>query len=108
MTTFSNKGFITFPGEPITGRVPTRTVVYGPQLNATQYAGVAHAYRLLCDAYRLSLAGYHVQNRVLADGTKIRMTSNNGVDTVKVYTGNGPSLPRLLPPGIVVSLFKVT
>lgn len=108
MTIFNNKDFITFAGEPITGRVPPRTTVYGPTMNAAQFGGVAHAYKLFGDAYRLSPAGYHVQNRVLADGTKIRMTSNNGVDTVKVYTGTRPPLPRRLPPGIVVSLFKVT
>lgn len=108
MTTFSNKDFITFPGEPITGRVPTRTVVYGPAMNAFQFSGVAHAYKLFCDSYRLSAGGggYHVQNRALADGTKIRMTSNNGVDTVKVNTGNERGyLP--LPLGIVISPFKV-
>lgn len=85
MSILSNPNFISFSGEPITGRIPTKTVVYGPEMTKGQHGGVAHVYKVFCDAVKVSPAKYHVQNRVLADGTKVRMISNWGVDTVMVW-----------------------
>jgi hypothetical protein len=91
---FNNPNFITFSGEPITGRTPTKTLVLGDwPMTQAQQGGVAHAYKLFCDTVRLSPAGYHVQNRVLQDGTTVRMISNNGIDTVEVRpVGGGGSI----------------
>ena len=83
-----NNNFIDKNGNPITGRVPTQLQVYAPegyQLSNLQYSAVMHAYKLFCDNVRLSAATFHVQNRELGDGTKIRMESNNGVDRVMVW-----------------------
>jgi len=87
---FNNPNFVTFAGEPITGRTPTKTVVLGDwPMTQAQQGGVAHAYKLFCDTVRLSPAGYHVQNRVLQDGSRVRMIPNNGLDTVTVWPAGG-------------------
>lgn len=100
MTQFNNQNFISFSGEPITGRMPTKTVVYGPEMTGPQQAGVAHAYKLFCDAVNTSVGKYVVQNRVLADGTKVRMISNWGNDTVMVWPVGGDDELDIPPSGI--------
>lgn len=87
-----NQGRTSFNGDPITGRVPTQLVVFAPPgvtMNAAQEGGVAHAYKLFCDAVSVSPFpnGYHVQNRRLVDGTTIRMTANGTVHQVLVQIG---------------------
>ena len=87
-----NNNFLTFGGEPVTGRVPTQMIVYAPegyQLSEMQLGAVLHVYKLFCDAVRVSVASYHVHNRLLPDGTKVRMESNNGVDKVMVWPVGG-------------------
>ena len=90
MTLF-NQQWRTFEGEPVTGMTPTRMIVYpdppGLTMNAQQQGFVAHVYRLFCDAINVSphRDGFHAQNRVAPDGTKVRMESINGVHTVKVW-----------------------
>lgn len=75
-----NGNFTTFDGEPVIGRMPARLVVTGGvALTSEQKGGVAHAYKLFCDAVRVSTVGYHVQHRILADGTKVRMVANRGL-----------------------------
>lgn len=92
----NNPNFISFGGDPITGRFPTRMEIVGA-LTQQQYGGVIHAYKLFCDMTNLALGDYQVQNRTLADGTKIRMVSINKNDTVYVsqppVTG-GSKLPH--------------
>lgn len=85
-----NRGWTTFDGEPVTGRVPTEMVIYaklGAELSGEQRGGVLRAYKLFCDAIKLSSipGGYHVQNRELADGTRIRMISHLEVHKVQVW-----------------------
>lgn len=89
MTLF-NQGWTTFGGDPITGRVPTEMIVYadrGVELNEEQLGAVLHAYKLFCDAIKVTAfpSGYHVQNRQHADGTRTRMTSNLEVHKVQVW-----------------------
>ena len=87
-----NNNFMTFGGESVTGRVPTQMIVYAPegyQLSKMQQGAVSHVYKLFCDAVRVSVAKYHIQNRILPDGTKVRMESNNGVDRVMVWPVGG-------------------
>lgn len=89
--TLHNQNWITFGGEPVTGRVPTRTRVFsdppGLAMNAEQTGFVNHAYRLFCTTVEGSAfpGGYHVQNRAAPDGTRLRMTSNAGVHEVMVW-----------------------
>jgi hypothetical protein len=99
---FNNPNFISFAGEPITGRTPTKTIVLGDwPMTQAQQGGVAHAYKLFCDTVRLSPAEYHVQNRILSDGTTVRMISNNGIDTVEVRpVGGGGSVVECIFRGV--------
>lgn len=97
MTTL-NRNFLTFGGEPITGRAPTNIRVYsqeGLELSDDQRAMVEHAYKLFCDAVLVSANpnGYHLQNRQLPDGTRIRMESNSGMDRVMVWPTEGGRIP---------------
>lgn len=106
MSQLNNPNFISFSGEPITGRTPPKMIVTGGRtLSQSQYSGVMHAYKLFTDVTRLSLAGYVVQNKVLEDGTKVRMVSINKVDTVFVTpTGGGRQIK--LPHGFGVVAYK--
>lgn len=100
-----NNNFLTFGGEPVTGRVPTQMIVYAPegyQLSEMQQGAVSHVYKLFCDAVRVSVAGYHVQNRLLPDGTKVRMESINGVDKVMVWPVGGGGDDDKMPHGFAV------
>jgi len=83
-----NPSFISFDGKPITGRVPPQLRVDGGQALTQQQAGqVAHAYKLFRDVVSVAITPYVVQNRVLADGTRVRMESLQGRDIVYVWPG---------------------
>lgn len=100
-----NNNFLTFGGESVTGRVPTQMIVYAPdgyQLSEMQQGAVSHVYKLFCDAVRVSVAGYHVQNLLLPDGTKVRMESINGVDKVMVWPVGGGGDDDKMPHGFAV------
>lgn len=91
-----NSAWISFAGEPITGKVPPRMVIHaapGFALSHAQYSAVAHAFKLFKDAVAGSPhAGmYHVQNRKLPDGSVLRMVSNSGLDMVDVWPVGGVS-----------------
>lgn len=89
-----NGQFIAFDGEPITGRVPAQVINETPTVEFTkqQWGAVAHAYKLFTDSVRVSLPGFHVQNRSYADGMRLRLESNNGVDRVFVWLPGGDEL----------------
>lgn len=86
MTIAKNQHWITFGGEPVTGRTPARVLVYGPELTGEQTGAVAHVYKLFCDALLVTPSKFLVQNRTFEDGTRVRMTSIQGVDEVAVWT----------------------
>lgn len=86
----NNPDYLTFGGQPITGRIPPTMIVDGGILTQEQYGGVIHAYKLFCDMTKLALGDYQVANRILKDGTRVRMISINKADTVLVWpTGGG-------------------
>lgn len=86
----NNPDYLTFGGQPITGRIPPTMVVDGGVLTQEQYSGVIHAYKLFCDMTKLALGDYQIANRILKDGTRVRMISINKADTVLVWpTGGG-------------------
>lgn len=87
----ANPNFIGFDGTPQTGQVPPTLIVGGEvALSAEQESEVRHAYKLFCDANRLALGSFQMRHLVLRDGTRVRMESNNGIDTVMVWpTGGG-------------------
>lgn len=79
--------FITFDGESIPGRVPPRLIVRDNPMINDQHNAVKHLYQEFARHNGLSLAGYHVNEARLSDGTRVRMESNNGVDRVTVWPG---------------------
>jgi hypothetical protein len=84
--------FLTFDGNPIPGRGPVRVEVEGDAaLTSEQQAGTSAAYKLFCDAKRLSLIDFHSQQYELDDGTRISMVSINGADQVHI----APPPPRV-------------
>lgn len=90
-----NQNWITFDGKPVTGKVPPRTVIHaapGVVMTPAQESAVAHAFKLFTDAVKVSphVGMYHTQHRKLADGTKVRMISNGGVEVVEVWPVGGP------------------
>lgn len=100
MTRLNDPSFIGFDGEPVTGRVPPRLFVYG-EMSPKQRGMVAHVYKLFCDAKRVNVGGFLVQNRRLDDGTRVKMMALQGQDHVVVWPSGGPT--RLsLPHGFAV------
>ena len=82
--------FINFDGSSVTGRVPPALrVAEGRELTPTQAGAVAHAYKLFKDAANVSVAEFLVQNRTLSDGTRVRLVSIQGQDTVTVWPTGG-------------------
>lgn len=95
MSLLNNPHWIGFSGAPITGKVPTQTIVHveerGFQMTGPQYAEVQHAYKLFCDAVSVTPNpdGFHVQHRTFSDGTRTKMTSINSVHQVHVWPVGG-------------------
>jgi hypothetical protein len=93
MTLF-NQNWASFDGVPITGRTPTNLRIHsetGQPLTPEQQGAVAHAFKLFCDAVKLSSApdAFHVQHRILADGSRVQMNANTGIFTVDVWPNTG-------------------
>lgn len=100
MTRINNPNFIGFDGEPLTGRIPPEVVVYG-ELSKQQLGELTHMYKLFCDANLTSVGQYLVQNRVMTDGTRVRMVSIQGRDQVYVWPVGGVNSAEL-PHGFAV------
>lgn len=85
-----NHNWTDLQGDPITGRMPPRMVVMnGVRPTPGQMGMVAHHYQLMTYALKVSIIPYMVQERTLTDGTRIRMVSNYGQDTVFVWPAGG-------------------
>lgn len=84
-----NQNWTTFSGEPIGGRVPPRLLVHGPALTKGQFGEVSRLYNAFCTANQLALGQFQAQNRILSDGSVVRMVSINRVDTIQVWTRGG-------------------
>lgn len=100
---------IDFDGTPVTGRVPPKLRVEGGRELTQQQAGaVMHAYKLFRDAARVSITDYQVQNRVLSDGTRVRLESIQDQDTVYVWPPESSGGYTDVFRGFVVSPIKVS
>lgn len=79
--------YLEFTGEPDIGRVPTRLVIdgNGGVLTGEQWSAVEHAYHQFRSACRLSVAPFHSERVVLADGTVVWLWSLQGRDEVTVW-----------------------
>jgi hypothetical protein len=85
-----NQNWIGLHGEPVTGRIPPRMLVMnGVQPNPQQMSMIAHHYKLLTYMMKVSVIPFLIQERALTDGTRIRMVSSYGTDTVMVWPTGG-------------------
>lgn len=87
--TLLDQNWISLAGDPIGGRAPTQTLVYGPPMTADQAGWVRQAYHLFCTAKLTMVGRFLTRERQFPDGTRLRMTSINGIDTVLVWTPEG-------------------
>ena len=103
-----NQNWIGLDGEPVTGRIPPRLrIMNGVQPNQQQMGMIAHHYKLLTYTTKVSVAPFLIQERHLTDGTRIRMVSNHGTDTVMVWpTRVNGDVPQV-PCGIYITLQEV-
>ena len=86
MKSLTNQHWISLSGEPITGRIPpTLRIMNGVEPTPPQMGEIAHHYKLMTLALKVSIIPYMVQERTLVDGTRVRMVSSYGVDTVMVW-----------------------
>ena len=99
-----NQNWIGLNGEPVTGRIPPRLLVMnGVQPNPQQMGMIAHHYKLLTYMMKVSVIPFLIQERHLTDGTRIRMVSSYGTDTVMVWPASLPGTSTWAP-GIGVSI----
>jgi len=85
-----NHNWTDLQGNAITGRAPPRMIVMNSVSPSPQQMGmVAHHYQLMTYAMKVSVIPYMVQERTLTDGTRIRMVSSYGQDTVYVWPAGG-------------------
>ena len=87
-----NQNWMSLHGKPITGRTPPRTVIMnGVQMSSQQAGEVAYHYKLLTYKMNTSIIPYMVQERRLSDGTRVRLVSSYGEDTVFVWPASPAS-----------------
>ena len=97
-----NQNWTGLHGEPVTGRIPPRLrVMNGVQPDSQQMGMIAHHYKLLTYMMKVSVIPYLVQERTLADGTRIRMVSSYGTDTVYVWAPKEEGEDTEIPHGFV-------
>ena len=103
MKSLTNQHWTSLSGEPITGRIPpTLRIMNGVEPTPPQMGEIAHHYKLMTLAMKVSVIPYMVQERTLVDGTRIRMVSSYGTDTVMVWPTGGKKNNFELPHGFVV------
>lgn len=86
MSRVHDPNFLTFAGEPITGRTPAKVVINGNNgiLTPLQTAGLEKAYSIFRLNKKTAIGDYFTQTRRLPDGTTISMTSMMDVDRIIV------------------------
>lgn len=103
MKSLTNQHWTSLSGEPITGRIPpTLRIMNGVEPTPLQMGEIAHHYKLMTHALKVSIIPYMVQERTLVDGTRVRMVSSYGVDTVMVWPAGAKKNSFELPHGFVV------
>lgn len=78
--------WISLAGQPAIGRVPpSLQIMNGVHPSPQQLNQIARHYGVLVEAMHTSVAPYMRRERILGDGTFIRMVSSYGVDTLQVW-----------------------
>lgn len=86
MSNLINQHWVGFDGNPITGRVPPTIRMMAGAMTPALQGEVAHRYHLFCLAKQTAVGSYFVSDRTLADGSRVRIVSNQGVDVVLVWS----------------------
>lgn len=104
MTQLIRQNWLTFDGDPITGRTPARVIsMNGVELDQFQTGLVAYHYTLFEQACSLALGQRQDCTRILPDGTVVRMQSINGIDRVFVWPVERKTSEGGLPHGFCVT-----
>jgi cytochrome c oxidase subunit 1 len=98
VTRLHNPNFIDFGGEPITGRTPPRIQIFG-HATKEQLGMLSHEYKLFYDCLFTMAGKYLARERVLSDGSRVRLTSSDGLDIVMFWPAGGEKLEPLDPNG---------
>ncbi len=77
---------MTFNGEPITGQVPPKVVVYGPPMTAQQGSFLQYVFALFQSQARLSVVQNPTTRGRFADGTPYTIECSGGSCTCTVWT----------------------
>jgi hypothetical protein len=94
-----NQHWINMAGDTVTGRPPPKMrIMNANAVTEGQYGEIAHAYKLFSDAVNVASAPFLIQNRVLTDGSRVRLESRQGVDVVLVWPVAGGKLSIKTPP----------
>jgi hypothetical protein len=85
-----NQGWITFEGEPVTGRAPPTFALRSGKLTAARRGMVASVYGKFGAARKLSVAGesYFAASYRMPDNTLIKIVSINGMDHIHVWASD--------------------
>lgn len=86
MSSLINQNWIGFDGKPVTGRTPPTIRMMAGVMTRPLMAEVAHRYQLFCMGKQTALGDYFMTDKIVADGSRVRITSINGVDTVFVWS----------------------
>ena len=92
---------LTAQGNPITGQVPARLVVYGPPLTPVQAAQLQGAYASFRERARLSVVPNPNEQGLLPDGSPYTMAIIGNTPLVTVQTRPGDDSQRNSGIGIV-------
>jgi hypothetical protein len=86
MALVNNPNWIGFDGTPVTGRAPAMVVMMAGDMTPALQAEIQHVYLLFCLAKNVAVVDYFVTDRMLRDGSRVRITSMQDRDKVQVWT----------------------
>ena len=95
MSNLINQNWIGLDGKPVTGRVPPTIRMVAGVMTPALMAEVAHRYQLFCLTKQAAVGDFFVSDRMLPDGSRVRIVSNMGVDVVMVWSKYGPPVAEL-------------
>lgn len=100
MSQFLDSLFISFSGEPITGRVPPRVVLHG-EVSPEVIAEAAHSYDTFRKQRGVSIIDTHIAEDFLAGGGFMAVHSHGDIDEIEIW-GDAPQSELKLPHALVV------
>jgi len=102
MSLLHDPNFMTFDGTPVTGRAPASTTVVKGELTRAQRGLAAKAFTDFKVGVKLSITPFVQKTVTLSDGSRMRMTSNNGTDQVLIWPVSTVVSEYPIPHGLAV------